>query len=217
MIRDSCGNVIDGYAGQLAGSVSGKENQHRVETIQNRGQSIAELIENVGRIAETFSGQPTVRPVNLSALLTDEAETAQVAFDNAIIRTDISPDVYVFGNEMLRPVFDNLLTNAVTHTDGRSPEVDVSLENGAEMSIVRISDNGAGFPDAIRDHAFEPPETGDAGHGLYLVDRLVTHLDGSVWIDDNTPRGARLNIALPTHPTETIHHRNDCDTQYRQA
>lgn len=67
---------------------------------------------------------------------------------------------------------------------------------------IRVADNGPGIPEDQRDRIFESDEKGldstGTGMGLYLVTNLVDMYDGSVWIEDNEPRGTVFVVELPT-------------------
>jgi two-component system, NarL family, sensor histidine kinase BarA len=126
--------------------------------------------------------------------------------------------------ERLRQVFINLGDNAIKFTpSGGSVTYKVSAqgqdrENGAEdigfalMSPVRsqlevrVIDTGIGIPPAERQKVFDPfyqvdssstREYGGTGLGLSIVKRLVESHDGTIRVDENSPRGAVFVVTLP--------------------
>ena len=102
---------------------------------------------------------------------------------------------------MLDSVFRNLLSNAVQHNDKEVPEVSVSATTHDMRAVVRIADNGPGVPDSQKQEIFGEGEKGldssGTGLGLYLVQELVTHYGGEVWVEDNNPEGAVFAVELP--------------------
>ncbi|WP_254822809.1 sensor histidine kinase [Haloglomus halophilum] len=171
--------------------------------IDDRGEDIVELVENVRVLAQSVSGDVACGPVAVSSLLTRKVGTARGTYPEATIRTDIEPDVTVSADDLLPAVFENLLANAVDHNDREYPTVEVALETDADTAVVTIADDGPGIPDEYKEAYFGPGEQDEGsvgqGLGLYLVDTLVDRYGGEVTATDNEPRGARFEVELPLH------------------
>ena len=103
---------------------------------------------------------------------------------------------------MLSAIFRNLINNAVQHNDADEPRVTISAHVNDGSVRIRVADNGPGIPEDQRDQIFDSDEKGldstGTGMGLYLVTNLVDMYDGSVWIENNDPRGAVFVVELPT-------------------
>jgi len=128
------------------------------------------------------------------------AETRQVE-----LTLDAELPVSVSGDEqLLGIVFRNLLENALRY-NRPGGTVTVSLEEGASLLLVRVSDTGMGIPKEAQAHIFErfyrvetsrSRETGGAGLGLALV-RHVLHLQkGSVQLEHSSCQGSVFAVAL---------------------
>ena len=142
-----------------------------------------------------------LEPTNLSFVLDREVREAESSYPDATIRTRGNvPLVEVVANDMLRSVFRNLLNNAVQHHDGDEPTVEVSAEVEDDWVLVQVADDGPGIDPDRRETVFGKGEKGleseGTGLGLYLVYTLVDHYGGSVWIEDNEPRGSVFNVRL---------------------
>lgn len=174
-----------------------------LETIRSRTEHVIELTDLMGELMDalvTESGSER-EPTNLSFVLEREIRAARSSYPEATIRTRGNvPLVEVLANDMLRSVFRNLLTNAVRHHDGDEPTVEVSAELEDDWVLVKVADDGPGIDPERRDVIFGKGEKGvdseGTGLGLYLVYTLVDHYGGSVWIDDNDPRGSVFNVRL---------------------
>lgn len=101
----------------------------------------------------------------------------------------------------LRQVLHNVLTNAKDALEVQpDPHLRLDLrraEGGVELCV---TDNGAGFPEALITRAFEPYTTTKekgTGLGLAIVRKVVESHGGRVSIANVEPRGARINIFLP--------------------
>jgi two-component system, NarL family, sensor histidine kinase BarA len=117
------------------------------------------------------------------------------------------------GENALRFAGDGDVTIAVrraTGADDGSDDADAMVLLGGEPERIeiRVSDSGAGIPDAEKERVFEPfyrsryadagasPASG-FGLGLALVRRLIAAHGGTVRVEDNRPRGATLVVRLP--------------------
>ena len=101
-------------------------------------------------------------------------------------------------------VVRNLLSNAAKY-GGLDSTVVVKAERGDGEVIVRVLDNGPGFPLEERDRLFElfyrsartASSAGGAGIGLFVCARLVAAMGGRIWADRREPGGAEFGFALP--------------------
>jgi len=102
---------------------------------------------------------------------------------------------------LLRQVLHNLLQNALDalHDSGR-PQIILHTESKDTEILLCIEDNGAGFPQQVLSHAFEPYVTTKAkgtGLGLAIVKKMVEEHGGRIIIENSVNGGARINIYLP--------------------
>lgn len=101
-------------------------------------------------------------------------------------------------------VVRNLLSNAAKY-GGLDSTVVVKAERGEGEVIVRVLDNGPGFPLEERDRLFElfyrsaktASTAGGAGIGLFVCARLVAAMGGRIWAERRDPGGAEFGFALP--------------------
>lgn len=99
------------------------------------------------------------------------------------------PAVVVASTTDMSRVLRNLLENAIRHSpSGRS--VNVAVHTGSEIEVA-VHDQGPGFPDDFREHAFEPftradparnTRTGHSGLGLAIARALVEAHGGRIWL-----------------------------------
>jgi len=88
-------------------------------------------------------------------------------------------------------VIENLLGNslaAVEHTDERSVEVTVELDDGE--AVMRVSDTGSGIPPDMHERIFDDGVTGThggSGHGLAESRRILARRGGSIAVVRSEP------------------------------
>jgi two-component system sensor histidine kinase BaeS len=104
----------------------------------------------------------------------------------------------------LARVMRNLVENAIRHAPSDST-VSVVVSNG-DGAVVRVRDEGPGFPESFRDRAFErfsrsdsarTRSTGGTGLGLAIARGLVEAHGGTIWIEPDTP-GGEVAFRLPS-------------------
>jgi len=101
----------------------------------------------------------------------------------------------------LRQVLHNVIANAKDALEGQpEPHLQVDLRRADAGVELALTDNGAGFPEALITRAFEPYTTTKekgTGLGLAIVRKLVESHGGRVSIGNVEPHGARVRIFLP--------------------
>ena len=192
--------------GRLLDEHVDEEGQEYLRTILDTGEHVVELTRSSRDLARTVAGEAELplEAVSLPETLQAELDRRREAFGHATIslRGEV-PDVDVRANDLLASVFRNLLNNAVQHSDRDEPAVEISADitRGDHTAIVRVADNGPGIPPSRQETVFGKGEKGieseGTGLGLYLVQSLIEHYGGDVWIEDNEPRGTVVVVELP--------------------
>ena len=174
-----------------------------LQALQDATENAIELTKTARDLSETMlSTAEDSEPTSLDQHLRTPIENARSKFENAVVTIENRiPDVTVRGNDLLEAVFRNLIQNGIVHNDQDMPTVHVSTTLDAETVTVTIADNGPGIPDDQKEQIFGKGEKGldspGAGIGLYLVQTLVDRYGGSVWVEDNDPRGSVFVVELP--------------------
>jgi signal transduction histidine kinase len=79
--------------------------------------------------------------------------------------------------------------------------------SGTGIFSISVSDKGEGIPNSEKEKVFDRfyrrgnedvRKTKGTGIGLYLVKLLVLEHQGTISIQDNTPKGARFVVKIPT-------------------
>ena len=171
-------------------------------TIVGEVESLKGLVDEFSQ----FARMPAPRAVStdLHGLLDDALGLYRGLFTSVELCASYGTDVprVSVDPEQLRRVVINLIDNAIEamHREGR---IDISTLHDRANSVVRIvvADDGPGIPLAERDKLFLPyysTKQRGSGLGLAIVRRIIAEHGGSIVVGDNTPRGTRFTIELPT-------------------
>lgn len=103
-------------------------------------------------------------------------------------------------------IFTNLFDNAFKYA-GENCKITIQTHDDGDNLNIEFSDNGPGIPDNEKENIFKlfyrigaedyhhKPGT---GLGLFIVHSLVTQLQGSINLKNNSPSGLIINIKLKT-------------------
>ncbi len=120
--------------------------------------------------------------------------------------TDLDPDlpkIKVVPQDIGR-VFLNLINNAFQAVHGvENPKVIVATKHLENTVEIKVSDNGPGIPDSIKDQIFQPffttkPAGQGTGLGLSLSYDIIKAHDGKLKLN-STPNGTVFTVILPVH------------------
>jgi signal transduction histidine kinase len=159
--------------------------------LQTRTVELKELVE---RAAARVMTHPEARNVDVSV---NASETVQVTADP---------------QELDRAIYNVLLNGCQAARRGAScGRVDVtvtdgSAEDGGDLVLIRIEDNGPGVPFAIRETLFQPfvsegKEHG-TGLGLALSCRVMEAHGGSLRLEETGPGSTIFCLTLPVNSIE---------------
>lgn len=171
-----------------------------VETIQSRSDTIVELIQNVRVLVDSVSREGSLHDVDVTRYLSGVVADSRQVYPDAEFELDLPSEAHALADDLLSAVFENLVTNAVEHNDGDSPQVAVSAAVDGDVVTGRVADDGPGIPESRREACFEPGEQDESsvgqGLGLYLVATLVDRYGGVVRVEEVDLGGAAFVVEL---------------------
>ncbi|MDM7830372.1 sensor histidine kinase [Cellulomonas edaphi] len=181
--------------------------------IESEAARMTALVEDMLLLARLDAGRTLeAAPVDLGMLAIDAVGDAHAAGPDHEWLLDL-PEVdedddgpLVLGDEhRLRQVFANLLTNARLHTPAGTT-VTVQVRSVGTDVEVRVTDDGPGIPDELRDSLFQrftrgdesrTRGTGSTGLGLAIVDAVVGAHDGRITAGAGPRGGTTFTVRLP--------------------
>lgn len=217
MLAHEVKNPLSGIRGaaQLLRDEVEDEQKPMTELICSEVDRIKDLLAQVEVFAGGVPGNLT--PFNIHEVLQyvlSISKTGVAAHVNFIEKYDPSLPPVFSHRDMLVQLFLNLIKNASEAlSDIENPTIIIStafksgqhytLQEGDKRSalplVVSIEDNGAGIPDAMREHLFEPfisTKEGGRGLGLAIVAKIAADLGALVELDETVENGTRFCVAL---------------------
>ena len=211
-------NPLSGIRGaaQLLGQNAPPSDAELARVICEEVDRIRGLIDRMEALGDSAPLPRT--PLNVHELLDHVCALARNGFARQVrivVRYDPSLPLIEGNRDELVQAFLNLVKNAAEAVPSSGGEIilstayeyGLSLRDGGgrrrtQLPIsLSVQDNGAGIPDDVRPHLFEPFVTTKAngrGLGLALVARIVAD-HGGVLEFDSRPRRTVFTVLLPSH------------------
>jgi two-component system nitrogen regulation sensor histidine kinase NtrY len=171
-------------------------------TIVGEVESLKGLVDEFSQFARMPS--PRTVPTDVAALVSDTLTLYDGIFAGVAITKRFAPGLPLvrLDVEQIRRVIINLVDNAIEATERKGEiVVETALDETNRVVRVIVADNGPGIPASEREKLFLPyysTKRRGSGLGLAIVRRIIAEHGGSIEAGDNTPRGTRFTIELPT-------------------
>jgi two-component system nitrogen regulation sensor histidine kinase NtrY len=168
--------------------------------------SLLNQVDSLSDIATSFSSFAKMPiPINERLDIADSLRKVVRLFkaDNVEINANIPRNpIWVEGDaNLLGRIFNNLILNAIqAMPEGRTPQLEISMEKTHSKVRISVADNGAGIPDDIRDKVFIPKfstKVEGSGIGLGIAKRGVEHAGGSIWFETEPSEGTTFFLEFP--------------------
>ena len=169
-------------------------------------QRMSRLVDDMLRLARLDQHPDRQRDlVDLTALVGNCVERAQVADPSRTWQAEIEPGLAVAGDEeQLSRAVDNLLANVQTHTPEGTVATVTARNDGSGRIVVEVSDDGPGVPSDKLPRIFDRfYRAGAASHrpgsglGLAIVSQIAAAHQGVAMAASNYPHGLRITLTLP--------------------
>jgi PAS domain S-box-containing protein len=196
-------NVIDGYAEVLETDPDDAQREAALGKIREHTDTLMQIGAQTTAIRDLLSGQEDPSPLTFRQLRS-LVEQFRETYDSAHIdlRMHGSPDRTIRNGNVFQIAFEEVIENAVEHSDRETPQVEitVTVPEESDSAVVEIADDGPGIPESeweIIRSGVETPLSHTKSLGLWLVYWSLTVLGGVVDLSTNEPRGSVLELEVP--------------------
>lgn len=184
----------------------------RMETEIDGVSALASELLTLARLGVATTSVPFTA-INLSELVNHIVADARYEAHGRsadLIFVPQGDPLFCLGNAgLLRRAIENVVRNALFYTPDAVPiEIRLEAVDETEM-VVAVKDGGPGVPEEAIAYLFEPfyrvdparnSQTGGAGLGLSICQRVVTLHGGAVSASNVEPHGLLVTITLPRTP-----------------
>ena len=198
--------LLEGKFGQLSA-----EQKDAIKNIKISNSDLRHLVESLldSHKFEKKGFVPKVQEnINLREFIDDivsQVNSIALLHDKIIrIYDHLEPDYKINTDVfLLKRVVQNLILNAVTYA-ANSPYIDITLENNDSHYIIRVRDYGLGITKDNIDKIFnkyysaaELYSKASMGLGLYLSNKIINTLGGSIRVASEENKGAEFSVIMP--------------------
>ena len=198
----------------------GRERKGDDPAFDHMEKDIGLLSEMIGRLLTVARLDTSSQPVPMTSVDLTEIVSQIVrdaAFEsrerNGGVELTAPEQFFVQGDaKLLQSAIENLVRNAISYTEPGTPvEVLLQSERRLNASFVRLTvrDYGPGVPESELVNIFQPfyrvsdardRQSGGAGLGLAIAERVIRVHGGTIRAENVTPRGLRVEALLPHTP-----------------
>ncbi|MEZ4909350.1 MAG: HAMP domain-containing sensor histidine kinase [Saprospiraceae bacterium] len=192
---------------------SSQSNPERASQLIPRiSNTLIEQIDNLTQIANEFSNFATMPTANNEKVaLNDIVEAVHDLFrkreDMDINMIEPIDELYAFAdkNHLVR-ILNNLLKNAIQAIpENRRGKIEIELTREHNNAVIRISDNGTGIPDHMKEKVFTPnftTKSSGTGLGLAICANMIESFNGKIYFETTLNKGTDFYISIPLMRSE---------------
>ncbi|MHA1385387.1 MAG: ATP-binding protein [Candidatus Helarchaeota archaeon] len=172
-----------------------------------------ELINNVHKISQIVDSDTKLEKIEICEVFKRALNFIKEQIKNKDVKIKIDAKnmkYFIFANEFLQEVFDNVLQNSIKHNKSKKIEILIRfrIEQINENRFIKIEfiDNGIGIPDDKKEKIFErfykkDKDVSGVGLGLSVVRKIIDSYNGKIWVQDrvkgNYSKGSNFTILIP--------------------
>jgi len=194
-------NAILGFTKLMMNDIENHEKmQDYIQKIDNSGEYLLSIINNVLELARIESGKESVAPLM-------EAEIASKKLDFTITSDIQHPYIYA-DMAKNKQITMNLISNAIKYTpEGGKVHLDFSEKpserEGYAKFVTTVSDTGIGMSPEFLEHIFDAfsrerntteSKINGTGLGMSIVKKLVDLMGGTIEVESELGKGSKFTV-----------------------
>ncbi len=184
------------------------------EIVDEQVNRAKKLILNVRKITKLDESEILLEKIEANRVLKNAIEFLESSFQTRNINIEINSPIkknYVYADNLLLDVFENILINAVRYNSKPNIDIiiDINKEQKEDKSYLKMEfkDNGIGISDYRKKSIFErgtrkSQKSKGMGLGLSLVKKIIDNYYGEIWVEDRIKgdykQGSNFVILIPS-------------------
>ena len=190
--------IIRGYLERYA-----EQSDIEASTPLDAADEIIELSEMAREIEKVVQATSDQREINLTNTIKTVCETVKDSFPSSSITVEAPDSLDYYARPTLQLALQEVIENAVKHTDGDA-EVSVRVTEGKDEIEIAIQDAGSGLPteeQTVLQEGTETPLIHSSGLGLWLAHTIITNHGGEI-TTTASDMGTTVTFTLARTPME---------------
>lgn len=212
--------TIHGYASLLGSErVAGtdQDTDHAIARIDASAQRLEDMIKGLMRVTRLGLDEGPRELVDVNDLLREVVGDLHQLLERhgATVEYRGLPKIPV-NRVLVRQVFQNLITNAVTYRSDASPYIRIAAVREDGGWRFAVADNGVGIPEQSCKRVFDAfrrlrhrTDSDNLGLGLSIVQTAVEWHGGEVWVESKEGEGSTFYFTLPTEKGPGVRHEEE--------
>ncbi len=169
------------------------------------------LVKNIRKLSQIEEEKIILRKIEIIKILKELIEYFKNQYPNLSIKFNLEPnmdEIFIYGNELISDVFENIIINAINHNNNQNIEIDIKIstikDNNSNKIQIEFTDNGIGIDENRKRIIFQRANKGKMkgmGLGLSLIKKIIEMYDGKIWVEnriqDDHSKGSKFLILIP--------------------
>lgn len=217
-------NAVIGFSEIMDDSLSKDEMLDFARQINNSGNHLLDLIEDIFEISLIESGEAKVKKTEFDLneilddqfriMLNEKFKMNKHEIDLKLIKSSESEAFMVYtDNFRYKQILSNLLKNALKFTHGGYVEFGYYVKDNQLTTFVK--DSGIGIAKDQHDIIYErfrqvedtnTRKYGGTGLGLYICKKVIELLNGEIWLESDEGKGASFFFSIPLKDYHKMNH-----------
>ncbi|MFX1390975.1 MAG: PAS domain S-box protein [Promethearchaeota archaeon] len=171
------------------------------------------LVKNIQELSKTSDSTSNLFLIEIVKVLEDSIKSIKNQFNKKQVEIEIQSDnknYLVMANDLLRDVFENIISNAIRHNINPLIQISIKISrkyyNESKFIKIEFLDNGQGIPDSMKHSIFNRQYKREKipsgiGLGLLLVKKILKTYKAEIKVEDRVKgdctKGSNFIIKIP--------------------
>lgn len=196
-------NQLSGWIAEDYADKFDAEGREQMMLLRGRVKRMHDMIDGILQYSRVGRVIENKEPVDIESLIRD---VLSLISPPPTIKIGIHSPLPVINGERLRiyQVFQNLLDNAIKYNDKEHGEIDIACVEKTDCWQFSVTDNGPGIAKKYQEKVFRlfqtlksKDESNSTGIGLSLIEKIVTHWGGQIWMESEEGQGCSVLFTIP--------------------